>query len=101
MRPAQVIIKMNRRPCASMTLGTKGKPGMTAHNFYLPTDIAFAPNGELVVSDGYGNARIVRFSADGRLSGRVRDRGNGPGEFQLPHNVVIDGGPHLCRRPGQ
>jgi DNA-binding beta-propeller fold protein YncE len=74
-----------------MTLGTKGKPGMTAHNFYLPTDIAFAPNGELVVSDGYGNARIVRFSADGRLLGEFAHRGNGPGEFQLPHNVVIDG----------
>ena len=33
-----------------MTLGTRGKPGMTTHNFYLPTDIAFAPNGELVVT---------------------------------------------------
>ena len=87
--PAQVIYKMNPSGHVVMTLGTKGKPGMTAHNFYLPTDIAFAPNGELVVSDGYGNARIMRFSADGRLLGEFAHRGNGPGEFQLPHNVVI------------
>ena len=88
--PAQVIYKMNPSGHVVMTLGTKGKPGMTAHNFYLPTDITFAPNGELVVTDGYGNARIVRFSADGRLLGEFGHRGNGPGEFQLPHNVVID-----------
>jgi DNA-binding beta-propeller fold protein YncE len=68
---------------------------MTAHNFYLPTDIAFAPNGELVVSDGYGNARIVRFSGDGRLLGEFGHRGNGAGEFQLPHSVVIDRQGHI------
>jgi DNA-binding beta-propeller fold protein YncE len=88
--PAHVIYKMNPSGHVVMTLGTKGKPGMTAHNFYMPTDIAFAPNGELVVSDGYGNARIMRFSADGKLLGEFGHRGNGPGEFQLPHNVVID-----------
>src|SRR3954469_5535435 len=88
--PAHVITKMNPSGHVLMTMGTRGKPGMTERNFYLPTDIAFAPNGELVVSDGYGNARIMRFSADGRLLGQFGRRGNGPGEFQLPHNVVID-----------
>ena len=88
--PAHVITKMNPSGHVVMTLGTKGKPGMTAHNFYMPTDIAFASNGDLIVSDGYGNARIVRFSADGRLLSEFGHRGNGPGEFQLPHCVVID-----------
>jgi hypothetical protein len=32
----------------------------------------------------------MRFSADGRLLGEFGQRGNGPGEFQLPHNVAID-----------
>ena len=88
--PANVIIKMNPSGHVLMTLGTRGKPGMTDHNFYLPTDIAFAPNGELVVTDGYGNPRVMRFSADGKFLGQFGKRGNGPGEFQLPHNVVID-----------
>lgn len=88
--PAHVIYKLTPQGRTVMTLGTPGKAGRTAGSFYMPTDIAFAPNGELVVSDGYGNARIVRFSADGHHLGEFGKRGDGPDEFQLPHNVVID-----------
>ncbi len=88
--PAHAVYKMDPSGRVVMTLGTPGKPGMTDKNFYLPTDIGFAPNGDLVVTDGYGNARAVRFTADGRYLGQFGKRGNGPGEFQLPHAVVID-----------
>ena len=88
--PGQLVIKLNPQGHTIMTLGTKGKAGMTQNSFYLPTDVAFAPNGEIVVSDGYGNARLVRFSHDGKYLGQFGARGNGPGQFQLPHNVVID-----------
>ena len=88
--PAQIITKMSPQGKTLMTLGTRDKRGQSETQFYLPTDIAFAPNGELVVSDGYGNARIVRFSKDGKYLGAFGSRGNGPGQFQLPHNVVID-----------
>jgi hypothetical protein len=43
-----------------------------------------------VVSDGYSNARVIRFSHDGKYLGEFGERGNGPAQFQLPHNVVID-----------
>lgn len=88
--PAHVITKMTPQGRTIMTLGIRGKRGMTENTFYMPTDIAFAPNGELVVTDGYGNARVVRFSADGKYLGQFGARGNGPGQFQLPHNLVID-----------
>ena len=88
--PAHVIVKMNPQGRVLMTLGTRGKSGMSDRNFYMPTDIAFAPNGELIVTDGYGNARVLRLSADGKVLGQFGRRGNGPGEFQLPHNVVVD-----------
>jgi DNA-binding beta-propeller fold protein YncE len=88
--PAHVITKMNPQGRTIMTLGTRGKRGMTENTFYMPTDIAFAPNGELVVTDGYGSARVVRFSTDGKYLGQFGSRGNGPGQFQLPHNLVID-----------
>lgn len=88
--PAHVIIKMNPQGRIVMTLGTKGKAGNGQTSFYMPTDIAFAPNGELVVTDGYGNARIMRFTADGKFLGQFGSRGNGPGQFQLPHNLVVD-----------
>jgi sugar lactone lactonase YvrE len=42
------------------------------------------------VSDGYGSARIVKFSREGRLLLQWGRRGTGPGEFGLPHNLVVD-----------
>jgi DNA-binding beta-propeller fold protein YncE len=88
--PGQIVTKMNAAGHTVMTLGTKDKRGKSATQFYLPTDIAFAPNGELVVADGYGNARLVRFTKSGKYLGEFGSRGNGPGQFQLPHNVAID-----------
>ena len=88
--PGQVITKMDPQGRTIMTLGTRDKRGKSTTLFYLPTDIAFAPNGELVVTDGYGNARLVRYTKDGKYLGEFGTRGNGPGQFQLPHNVVID-----------
>ena len=85
-----VIYKLSPRGQILMTLGQKGKPGDGPNTFYLPTDVAFASNGDFYVSDGYGNARVVEFSSDGKYLLQFGKRGNGPGEFQLPHNVVVD-----------
>ena len=73
-----------------MRLGTKGVAGSSPTTFNLPTDIAFAPNGDLYVTDGYGGARVVKYSADGQYLLQWGKRGTGPGEFGLPHNLVID-----------
>ena len=58
--------------------------------FNLPTDIAFAPSGEMFMSDGYGNARVHKFSADGKHLFSWGEPGNAPGQFNLPHGVWID-----------
>jgi DNA-binding beta-propeller fold protein YncE len=42
------------------------------------------------VTDGYGGARVVKFSRDGKYLLEWGKRGTGPGEFGLPHNVVVD-----------
>ena len=85
-----------------MVLGTPGVPSDTGFEgkghdsvkhsgppFNRPTDIAVAPNGEIYVSDGYGNARVHRFAADGTLIQSWGDPGVGPGQFRLPHSVGI------------
>jgi DNA-binding beta-propeller fold protein YncE len=68
--------------------------------FNRPTRLAVAPNGELYVSDGYGNARIHRFSADGRLIQSWGEPGTEPGQFNLPHSVWVhtDGRVFVCDR---
>jgi DNA-binding beta-propeller fold protein YncE len=70
--------------------GTKGKPGATHDSFNRPTDIAFLPNGDFFVTDGYGNSRVVKFSADGKYLLEWGKRGRGPGEFNTPHSIVVD-----------
>ena len=88
--PGQVIYKMDPQGKVLMTLGRKGVVGAGHDTFNLPTDIAFAPNGDLYVSDGYAGSRIVKFSHDGKYLHEWGTRGTGPGQFELPHNVAVD-----------
>jgi streptogramin lyase len=54
------------------------------------TDVAFAPNGHLYITDGYGNARILEYTANGKKIRQWGRPGTGPGEFKLPHSIQID-----------
>ena len=58
--------------------------------FRNPTDLAVTPTGEMYVTDGYGNARVHKFSADGTLLFSWGEPGSGPGEFNVPHGIVLD-----------
>ena len=54
-----------------------------------PTAVAFASNGDVLVSDGYDNARVVRFSRDGAVIDEWGARGIAPGQFQTPHGIAV------------
>jgi DNA-binding beta-propeller fold protein YncE len=54
------------------------------------TDIAFAPGGRIYIADGYGNARILEYDSAGRRVRQWGSRGNGPGQFNLPHGIAVD-----------
>lgn len=54
------------------------------------TDIAFAPNGHLFIADGYGNARILEYTREGKRVRNWGSPGTGPGQFNLPHGIAID-----------
>jgi DNA-binding beta-propeller fold protein YncE len=56
--------------------------------FNQPTNLAVAPNGDLYVSDGYGNARIHVFTPDGEYRFSWGEPGTGPGQFNVPHALV-------------
>ena len=64
--------------------------GAGPDTFNLPTDVGFSPGGDIYVSDGYGNARVVKFSSDGTYLSEWGSRGTGPGEFGLPHGIAVD-----------
>jgi len=58
--------------------------------FCSTTDIAFAPNGHLFIADGYRNARILEYTADGKKVREWGTAGTGPGQFRLPHSIQVD-----------
>jgi hypothetical protein len=70
-------------PCRSSAGGFEG--------FCGTTDIAFAPNGHVFISDGYGNARVLEYTRDGKKVREWGAAGRGPGQFRLVHSIQIDG----------
>lgn len=58
--------------------------------FNRPTGVTVTDSGEIYVCDGYGNARIHRFSADGQLIQSWGEPGIDPGQFNLPHGICTD-----------
>jgi peptidylamidoglycolate lyase len=73
-----------------MTLGQARQAGTDSAHFNLPTDVAVANDGSFYVSDGYGNSRVVKFSAEGRYLFAWGTRGDQPGEFHTPHGIDLD-----------
>jgi len=76
-----------------MTLGKKGMAGdnMSQDAFDGPADVFVAPNGDIFIADGYRNSRVVQFSKDGKFIRIIGGtKGSEPGQFNLPHALVID-----------
>jgi DNA-binding beta-propeller fold protein YncE len=86
-----------------LTFGRPGQPSDTGATsldfrtirragppFHYPTNIAFSPEREIYVTDGYGNARVHKFDADGHLLFSWGEPGDGPGEFRVPHGIAVD-----------
>lgn len=64
------------------------------------SDIAFAENGHVYITDGYCNARIIEYDAAGQKMNEWGSPGNGPGQFSLPHAISIspDGNVYVADR---
>ena len=73
-----------------LTLGTPGVKGEDASRLNMPTDMAITPAGDIFISDGYGNNRIVHFDKNGRYVKAWGRKGIGAGEFNLPHGIGVD-----------
>ncbi len=76
-----------------MTLGVPGKPApyMSGEPFHRCTHTALSPQCDcLYISDGYGNARIHKYSIDGKLLSSWGEPGTDPGQFNIPHNICCD-----------
>jgi sugar lactone lactonase YvrE len=89
----QQVFKFSPEGKVMMTLGTAGVAGDGPNTFNAPSDVAIAPNGDIFVADGHGgetNARVVKFSKDGKFIKAWGKKGSGPGEFNIPHTIALD-----------
>jgi DNA-binding beta-propeller fold protein YncE len=76
-----------------MVLGKPGVKGDGQDTFNAPSNTLVAPNGDIFVGDGHGgdtNARIVKFTKEGKFIKAWGKKGTGPGEFDTPHMLAMD-----------
>jgi sugar lactone lactonase YvrE len=92
----KVLMVLGRRPPA--VEGVQAYPaGPNAparkYIFCRPTDIGWDPQGNIFVSDGYCNNRVVKYDKDGRFLAQAGSEkpGKALGEFNLPHGLQVDG----------
>ena len=87
------VVKFSRDGKVLMTLGKPGVAGSGNDVFNRPSAVAVAPNGDIYVADGHGgdsNARVVKFSKDGKFLKTWGRKGKGRGEFDELHAIAID-----------
>jgi sugar lactone lactonase YvrE len=87
------VFKFNPDGKLLMTLGKAGIAGAGPDEFNAPSAVLVAPNGTVFVADGHGgntNARIMKFSRDGKLVKTWGQKGAAPGELDIPHALAMD-----------
>jgi tripartite motif-containing protein 71 len=97
-RDAHRVVKLSpKMDKFLLQLGTTMEKGNDAAHFDLPSGVAVLRNGNIVVTDGYGNNRVAMFDKTGKFikqvgkgKGGPEDKGNGPGEWVLPHKLALD-----------
>ena len=90
----RVVMVLGRRPEATEGL-TAAAPGAAApapepYVFSRPTDLGWDAAGNIFVTDGYGNSRVVKFDRNGRFIKEAGTRGSQRGQLNLPHTMAMD-----------
>ena len=88
------VIKFDPNGKVLMTLGTPGVAGNDKTHFHEPSSVLVAPDGSIFVGDGHsqdtGNARIVKFDANGKYVTEWGGHGRADGKMDIPHCLAMD-----------
>jgi hypothetical protein len=85
----QIYVFSNDGSRLLMTLGEKNVPGTDGTHFGRPQDVAFLPDGRILVADGLDNHRVMILDGNARYLGEVGGRGEAPGQFNGVHAIGI------------
>jgi hypothetical protein len=91
----RAVMVLGRRPEAvAGVLATQAGPAPLAEKYLLgrPTDVAWDAQGNIFVSDGYVNHRVVKYDKNGRFIRQVGSEraGSEPSQFNTPHGIAVD-----------
>ena len=85
----QIYVFSNDGKRLLKTLGEKNVPGADATHFARPQDVAFLPDGRILVADGLDNHRVMILDRDANYLGEFGGAGKGPGQFNGVHAVAV------------
>jgi sugar lactone lactonase YvrE len=60
------------------------------YQFGQPAVLAFMPNGDFLLGDGYWNCRVARYNRDGEFISEFGECGTGDGQFNTVHGLSVD-----------
>src|SRR5262245_32598405 len=86
----QIFVFANDGKRLIKSFGEAGIAGADDKHFGRPTGIAWLPDGTFFVTDGYTNARVMKFDKDGNFLTSWGTAGTRSGQFQVPHAIAID-----------
>ena len=90
----RVVMVLGRRPEAVEGIVAPAPaapaPPPEPYVFSRPTDVGWDAAGNIFVTDGYGNSRVVKFDKNGRFLKQAGTRGDQPGQLNLPHTMAMD-----------
>jgi len=86
----KVVVKTDLEGRKVWELAAPKEPGVYSERGWNPTNVAFAPNGDFFVGDGYGQSYIHRYSRDGKYVTLVAKPGKEPGQVNCPHGLWVD-----------
>jgi hypothetical protein len=91
----KLLMVLGKRPDPIDQLG--GMPGTAPfaganrpYSFHRPTDVTWDAQGNIFVSDGYGDSRVVKYDKNGRFIKSMGTRGSGVSQFSTPHGIQAD-----------
>jgi NHL repeat len=93
---SNMVIKFNPEGRVAMVLGRRPEPAEPAptapepYRFDRPTDVGWDAAGNIFITDGYGNSRMVKYDKNGRFLKSVGSKGSAPGQLNLPHTMAMD-----------
>jgi hypothetical protein len=85
----QIYVFSNDGSRLLMTLGEKNVPGTDGRHFGRPQDVAFLPDGRILIADGLDNHRVMIMDEDANYLGEVGGFGEAPGQFDGVHAIGI------------